>query len=101
MRKVRLPEFDSFEDAYYERYNTVSSVDYFNGFIARICNEDDYIYGFISPTGYYDEAIVKTDDIKLRKNISRESLKRVYEKVVKQLCKKYEEWVDGLFIKGE
>lgn len=100
MKKVRLPEFESFEDAYNEKTNSVESVDYFNGFVARIDDEEDYIYGYISTTCYYDDAIVTTDDVTIRKR-SKENLKKTYEKVIKQLHKRYTEWVDGLFIKGE
>ena len=100
MRKIRLPEFDSFEDAYDEKTNTVKSRDYFNGFRAVIDDEHDYIYGYISTTCCYDDAIVATDDIGIKKR-SKENIKRIYEKVVKQLNEQYKKWVNSLYIQEQ
>lgn len=97
MKKIRLPNFESFEDAYDEKANIVCSRDWFNGFYALIDDEGDYLYGCITPTSYYDDAIVKTDDIKIKKR-TKENLKRIYEKIIKQLNAKYEEWVNSLYI---
>ena len=96
-RKIILPEFESFEDAYDSTKNTVKSRDYFCSWSAIIDDEYNYIYGYISPTCYYDDAIVKTEDFGIKKR-SKENLERVYNKVVKQLCDRYKKWVDGLYI---
>ena len=99
-KKLKLPEFDTFEDAYNEETNRVSSRDYFNGFKAIIEDEYDFIYGFISPTCYYDNAIVKSDDITIKKR-TKQNLKRVYEKVVKQVYERYKKWVDSLYVQPQ
>lgn len=99
MKKLRLPDFGTFEDAYNEETDIVHSVDYVNEFRACIDDEHDYLYGYISPTLYYDHAIVKTDDfnIKIR---SKRNLKSTYNKIIKQLNARYKEWVDSLYVQG-
>lgn len=100
MKKLNLPKFESFEDAYDEKCDIVYSTDYINGFEAVIDDEGEFLYGFISKTGYYDDSICKTEDFYIEKR-SKGKLKQTYEKVIKQLYKKYKEWVDSLFVKGE
>lgn len=101
MRKIRLPEFESFESAYDEENDVVSSIDYFNySFLVQIDDEVDYLYGFISPTEYYDDSIVRTDDFKIGKR-TRKNLERTYQKIIKQLCSRYKGWVGSLYDKGE
>lgn len=96
-KKIKLPEFENFENAYNEEFDTVESRDYIHCFVAVIDDEGDYLYGFISPTGYYDDAIAKSDDITIKKR-TKGNLKRTYEKIIKQLCDRYKKWVDSLYI---
>lgn len=96
MRKLKLPKFESFEDAYNDNYDTVSSYDYFNGFLARIEDEQDFLYGFISTTEYIDDAIVVTDDFIIQKR-TKGNLRRTYRQVIKQLYERYKEWVNSLY----
>ena len=98
MKKIRLPEYDSFENAYNEDVDFVQFRDYnFGNFVVAIGDETDYLYGFISYSSYYDDAIVKTEDFKIKKR-TKENLKRIYEKIIKQLNSKYIEWVNSLYI---
>ena len=100
MQKLKLPKFDAFEDAYDEKDDSVESVDYFNDFKAHIDDEHDYLYGYITPTCYYDNVIVATDDFYIKKR-SKTNLERTYKKVINQLLKRYKEWVNNLYVKEE
>ena len=99
MKKLKLPEYDTFEEAYNEYTNSVYCVTDVNRF--HVCIEDEYdcLYGYISTSIYYDDATAKTDDfnIKIR---SKRNLKRTYNKIIKQLNTRYKEWVDSLYVQG-
>lgn len=102
--KLRMPEFEELnsadmlnEDGF--PYDLYISHPYFDGKITCDGASDNgkYImYGYISSSFYYDDAVVKSDDIELdeTKNgtIRKSSVRKAYKIIVKQLKERYRNW---------
>lgn len=95
MYKIKLPTFESFKSRFEHHSLESSKFPFHAEIVTDIVNDKICMYGFISTTKYYDDAIVVSNDFVLNGRISD---KEVYKKVVKQLQTKYARWVNTYII---
>ena len=102
--KLRMPEFEELNpaDMFDEEgfpYGLHISHPHFYGEI--VCdgpsnNGNYFMYGFISDSCYYNDAIAKSDDIDLEETkdgtIKKSSVRKAYKIIVKQLKERYRQW---------
>ena len=92
--KLKLPLFAPFDIVYDKQNCTIEDASYLNEyFTVYISDEYNYLYGYISPTPYFDDAIVKSDDIELKYR-NEKCFRAAYNKVTKQLVSRYKQWVN-------
>ena len=102
--KLRMPEFKEFEvtDRYVDPDDIVSRWriyhPYFLGSVTVDLGNDNklYMYGYISSSVYYDDAVAVSDDIYLEETrdgrIKVSSMRKAYKTIVKQLKERYKQW---------
>lgn len=102
--KLRMPEFEELNTAYmFDQYgfpyDLHVSHPYFYGRITCDGPSDNgkyFMYGFISSSAYYDDAVATSDDIELDETkkgaIKKSSVRKAYELIVKQLKERYRQW---------
>ena len=97
-RKIKLPDFPEFKDVY--EYESVWCFHEFNDYFYMYVSQDGFVmYGYIAPIGVdHDNAIVNSDRIEMEHNFQKRNRERAYNKIIKQLRQRYEEWVNSLFI---
>lgn len=94
-------DFDSyFDDHFDDLIPYFSFIDHFNVIAGADPVFDDenqdgyYIYAFISPTNFLDDAIVQTKDYCFH---TYTQYKRAVKEMYKELINLYKEWVNGLY----
>ena len=103
---MKMPEFHKLENNDFDERNLIMGTRgaYHPYWFVRITidalDDHNYIYGFIGPSTYYDDAIVTSDDIKLGHKVNkhgdevlnRSEVKKAYTQVCKQLKERYKQW---------
>lgn len=100
--KIKMPTFYELEDDDFDNDGFMMHMKvyhpYFNGVILMDGDTETYfMYGYLTTTGYSDDAIVMTDDIVIDETKDgrprKSSIRKAYKTVKKQLRERYREWV--------
>ncbi len=103
---MRMPEFHKLKSNDFDEHNFIIGTRgayhpyWFVKITIDALDDHNYIYGFISSSAYYNDAIVTSDDIKLSHKINkggdevlkRSEVKKAYAQVCRQLKERYKQW---------
>jgi hypothetical protein len=99
-----MPEFREFDvvDRYVDPDDIIPRWGIYHPYFLGSINIDNgndnklYMYGYISSSFYYDDAVAVSDDIYLDETrdgrIKVSSMRKAYKTIVKQLTERYKQW---------